>query len=205
MPNRYHEILFTEDVKSLQTQIGSRAMYERHEHLQGTHNADLGSDELAFIAAQDSFYMASISTSGWPYVQDRGGPKGFLKSIGGNCLAFADFSGNHQYISTGNVVADQRVSIILMDYTLRRRIKLLAHANVVENPDTSLVAKLSHPNYVAPIERIVQLKIEAFEWNCPKYITERYPMEDVAKATEGLRSKIAKMQALLDAHGIQVD
>lgn len=205
MPNRYHEILFTDEVKLLQTKIGSRAMYERHENLQDTRNAELGPDELGFIAAQDSFYMASVSTSGWPYVQHRGGPKGFLKFIGDNTLAFADFSGNHQYISTGNVAADNRISIILMDYTLRRRIKLLAHASIVEKPDPELIAKVTDPNCAAPVERIVQLKVEAFEWNCPKYITERYPMEDVAKATEGLRNKIAKMQALLDKHGIEVE
>ena len=166
---------------------------------------ELGPDELAFIAAQDSFYMASISTSGWPYVQHRGGPKGFLKFIGNNCLAFADFPGNNQFISTGNVAVDKRVSIILMDYTLRRRIKLLAHASVIAEPEADLLAEVTDTAYKVAIERVIQLRIEAFEWNCPKYITERYSVQDVAKATEAMRNKIEKMQSLLDMHGISME
>ena len=199
MPNRYHELLFTDAVKAIQAEAGSRSMYARQETIETTRNADLGPDELGFIAAQDSFYMASVSQSGWPYVQHRGGPRGFLVPLGGNTLAFADFSGNHQYITTGNLGGDQRVAIILTDYTIQRRIKLLAHAEAIAKPDPALVARLTTPHYPAPVERVIRLEVQAFEWNCPKYITQRYSLADVQKATAGLQNRIAELEAALAA------
>ena len=199
MPNRYHELLFTDAVKAIQAEAGSRAMYARQERSDTVRNADLGPDEIGFIAAQDSFYMASVSRSGWPYVQHRGGPRGFLVSLGGNALAFADFSGNHQYITTGNLGDDQRVAIILMDYTIQRRIKLLALAEAVAEPDAELLARLTTPQYPAPVERVIKLEVEAFEWNCPKHITPRYSLADVQRATAGLQNRIAELEAALAA------
>ena len=199
MPNQYHELLFTDAVKTIQAEAGSRDMYARQETIETTRNADLGPDELAFIAAQDSFYMASVSQSGWPYVQHRGGPRGFLVPLGGNTLAFADFSGNHQYITTGNLADNQRVAIILTDYTIQRRIKLLAHAEVVSNPGAELLAKLTTSQYPAPVERVIRLQVQAFEWNCPKHITQRYSLADVQKATAGLQNRIAELEAALAA------
>lgn len=199
MPNRYHELLFTDAVKAIQAEVGSRAMYARQETSEAVRNANLGPDELAFIAAQDSFYMASVSQSGWPYVQHRGGPKGFLVSLGGNTLAFADFSGNHQYITTGNLGDDQRIAIILTDYTIRRRIKLLALAEKFTEPGPELISKLTTPQYPAPVERVIKLEVQAFEWNCPKHITQRYSLADVQKATAGLQNRIAELEAALAA------
>jgi len=199
MPNRYHELLFTDAVKAIQAEAGSRAMYARQETIAAKRNADLGPDELSFIAAQDSFYMASISQSGWPYVQHRGGPRGFLVPLGGNTLAFADFSGNNQYIITGNLGDDQRIAIILTDYTIQRRIKLLALAEKVTEPGPELISKLTTPQYPAPVERVIKLEVQAFEWNCPKYITQRYSLADVQKATAGLQNRIAELEAALAA------
>ena len=176
-------------------------MYARQETIGTTRNADLGPDELAFIAAQDSFYMASVSQSGWPYVQHRGGPRGFLVPLDDNTLAFADFSGNHQYITTGNLGDDQRIAIILTDYTIQRRIKLLALAEAVTKPEPELVARLTTPQYPAPVERVIRLEVQAFEWNCPKHITQRYSLADVQKATAGLQNRIAELEAALAATG----
>ena len=201
MPNRYHELLFTDAVKAIQSEAGSRAMYARQETIGTTRNADLGPDELSFIAAQDSFYMASVSQSGWPYVQHRGGPRGFLVPLDDNTLAFADFSGNHQYITTGNLGDDQRIAIILTDYTIQRRIKLLALAEAVTKPEPELVARLTTPQYPAPVERVIRLEVQAFEWNCPKHITQRYSLADVQKATAGLQNRIAELEAALAATG----
>ncbi len=151
--------------------------------------------EIAFLAERDNFYLATVSETGWPYVQHRGGPKGFLRVIDDKTLAFADFSGNRQYISLGNLGADGRVSLILMDYVHRRRLKIFAHAevkSVADNPE--LAAKVAMPGYRGNIERIFVLHLDAFDWNCPQHIPQRFDAADVAQAINALNARIEALE-----------
>lgn len=142
-----------------------------------------GPDEAAFIAARDSFYMATVSETGWPYVQHRGGPRGFLKVVDDRTLAFADFRGNRQYISTGNIMAGDRACLFLMDYPHRARLKIYVHAEIVPlDAEPALRALVATPDYRGRAERIVRLTLAAFDWNCSQHITPRFTTEEVAAA-----------------------
>jgi predicted pyridoxine 5'-phosphate oxidase superfamily flavin-nucleotide-binding protein len=153
-------------------------------------------NEIAFIAERDSFYMASVSESGWPYVQHRGGPPGFLRVLDDRTLAFADYRGNRQYISTGNLTADDRVALFLMDYPHRARLKILAHAEIKDlTADPGLVAKLVTPGYKAKPERAMVLHLEAFDWNCPQHITPRFTEAELAPALAPIRERIGELEA----------
>ncbi len=153
-------------------------------------------DEAAFIAARDSFYLASVSQSGWPYVQHRGGPPGFLKLLDARTLGFADFRGNRQYISLGNVMADDRVALILVDYPHRARLKILAHMQPRDlRDDPALAAALAVPGYKAKIERGFVLTLETFDWNCPQHLTPRYTAAEVDAAVARLRARLAALEA----------
>lgn len=153
-------------------------------------------NEVAFIAARDSFYMASVSETGWPYVQHRGGPAGFLKVIDDRTLAFADYRGNRQYISLGNLSADSRVSLILMDYAGRQRLKVYARVEVVAtDADPELAAKVATPGYRAAPERIMVLRLEAFDWNCPQHITPRFTQAEISVAVQPLHRRIEALEA----------
>ena len=174
MAHRYYELAFTPAVKAAQTRYGSRKGNGRVE-LHGQPNDTLGADEAEFIAARDSFYMATVSETGWPYIQHRGGPKGFLKVLDGKTLTFADFRGNTQLISIGNLTGDDRVSLFLMDYPNRTRLKILGHAKVVEG-DTR--PELHSPGYGATVERALIITVEAFDWNCRQHITPRFTPEE---------------------------
>ncbi|TCL70156.1 pyridoxamine 5'-phosphate oxidase family protein [Rhizobium sp. BK251] len=149
--------------------------------------------EREYIAARDSFYMATVSESGWPYVQHRGGPPGFLKVLDEKTLASADFRGNRQYISVGNLGADDRVSLILVDYAARRRLKIFAHAEISEDPD--MVAAVSIPGYRAKVERALVFRLEAFDWNCPQHITPRFTVAEIQEGVTSLQQKIAELEA----------
>jgi predicted pyridoxine 5'-phosphate oxidase superfamily flavin-nucleotide-binding protein len=153
-------------------------------------------DEAAFIAQRDSFYMATVSETGWPYVQHRGGPPGFLKLIDETTLAFADYRGNRQYISLGNLAGDDRASLILMDYAGRARLKIFAHVEPVPlESDPALAALLVTPGYKAKPERILLLHLVAFDWNCPQHITPRFTEREIAAATAPLRDRLAALEA----------
>ncbi len=153
-------------------------------------------DEVAFIAQRDSFYMASVSQSGWPYVQHRGGPPGFLKVIDEVTLAFADYRGNRQYISVGNVDADDRVALILVDYPRRARLKILAHAErVTLDADADLLAKVTDGGYRAKPERIFKLRLAAFDWNCPQHITPRFTEAEIERAVQPLRERLEGLES----------
>lgn len=152
--------------------------------------------EEAFIAARDSFYMASVSETGWPYVQYRGGPAGFLKVIDQTTLAFADFRGNRQYISVGNLDANDRVALILVDYPRRARLKILAHAErLAIDADPALLSKVLDPDYRAKPERIFRLRLEAFDWNCPQHIVPRFTESEISHAVQPLRDKLEALEA----------
>ncbi len=158
----------------------------------------LGPDERDFIVARDSFYVASVGETGWPYVQHRGGPPGFLRVLDDRTLAFADYRGNRQMLSTGNVAADDRVALFLMDYPQRARLKLLGRATVLdarEHPE--LVEQLAAPAERRLVERIFRVAVEAFDWNCPKYITPRFTAAEIEASVAPLRRRIAELEAQL--------
>ncbi len=197
MNSRFSEIAFTPAVKRLQELDGSRAGYARGEAARGVPDP-LGPGEAQFIAERDSFHMATVSETGWPYLQHRGGPKGFLKVLDAHTLAFADFQGNRQHVSEGNLAGDDRIALILMDYANRRRLKLLGHARVADGAkDPALAALLTEAGYRASVERVVMIRVEAFDWNCPQHITPRYTEREIADATRPLRDELLEVKAEL--------
>ncbi len=198
MPNAYTDIAFTDAVKAKQDALGSRRAYAQREGDPAETNARLGDAERAFIAARDSFYMATVSETGWPYIQHRGGPLGFLRVLDDTTLGFADFAGNRQYVSLRNLAGDDRVSLFLMDYANRRRLKLFGHARAIGAEDPAL-ARLAVEGYRARVERGFLIDVAGFDWNCPQHITERFTLEDVQTATEKLTARIAELEAALAA------
>ncbi|WP_293267526.1 2Fe-2S iron-sulfur cluster-binding protein [Neptunomonas sp.] len=190
MGHKFAEIAFTESVRDVQQQLGSRTGYasmdegEDYNHLLSQHEAD-------FINDRDSFYMASVSETGWPYVQHRGGPAGFIKIIDAQTIGFADFSGNRQYVSVGNLRKDNRVSLFLMDYKNRRRLKVLGRVRLIGIDETELLAALEVDDYRARVERGFVIDIEAFDWNCPQHITPRYTEADVEAILEAKDAELA--------------
>ena len=160
----------------------------------------LTDEERTFIEARDSFYMATITESGWPYIQHRGGHRGFLRVVSPTQLAFADYKGNRQMLSTGNLAANDRVALFLMDYPRRERLKILGHARVEDaRQHPELVAKLAEPEVHRLVERLFFIEVISFDWNCPKYITPRYTAAEVEKAVEPLRQRIAELEGQLKA------
>lgn len=179
MPRKMAEIAFTPTVRAIQEAQGSRAMYARFDDMD--EDGRLGPAEQTFITQRDSFYQASISETGWPYVQFKGGPQGFLKVLGDHTIGYADFRGNVQYISLGNMVGNDRLSLILMDYPNRRRLKIWARARIVDlRDDPILSAQLALPDYRARVERGIVMDVKAFDWNCPQHITPRFSEDEWA-------------------------
>lgn len=153
-------------------------------------------NEIAFIAERDSFYMATVSETGWPYVQHRGGPKGFLRVLDDRTLAFADFRGNLQYLSVGNLAADNRVSLIMMDYAARRRLKIFARIEIKSlKDDPKLTDAIATPGYRAKPERAMLLHLEAFDWNCPQFITPRFTEAEIAEALAPVNRHLEQLEA----------
>lgn len=181
MSHRFAEIAFTDSVRAAQEGYGSRAHNERLEAVAGP-NDILGPKESDFIARRDTFYLATVSETGWPYVQHRGGPVGFLKVVDAKTLAYPDFRGNTQLISTGNASNNDRCSLILMDYPRRKRLKIFGHMKVqdVDSAPVGLLEQLELPDYQAKVERAVVIKVSAFDWNCPQHITRRYTEAEIA-------------------------
>jgi predicted pyridoxine 5'-phosphate oxidase superfamily flavin-nucleotide-binding protein len=179
--SQYGKTMFSAAAKHLQKLHHSREQYERLA-AQGTSNEALGNFEQQFIAARDSFYLGSVTEDGWPYIQHRGGPEGVLHVIDGHTLAFADFAGNKQYITAGNLVTNDRVALFLMDYPHQARLKLIGHARVVEpGADPALESKLKDPKYPAKIERFIVISIVAFDWNCSQHITPRFTEKELSQ------------------------
>ena len=173
MGHKFAEIAFTDSVREIQQELGSRAAYSSMDKGED-YNHVLGQHEANFIAARDSFYMASVSETGWPYLQHRGGPAGFMKIIDEQTIGFADFRGNRQYVSLGNFTKDNRVALFFMDYAKQTRLKLLGRVRVVDSQESSLLKDLEIEEYRARVERGFAIQVEAFDWNCPQHITPRY-------------------------------
>ncbi len=197
MSHRFAEIAFTPNVKKAQEANGSRQSYARLE-MGEVHHDVLGPRETAFIAQRDNFYMATVSETGWPYIQHRGGPPGFIRVLDQKTIGFADFRGNRQYISVGNLEADDRVSMILMDYPNRARLKILGRARLVELDEQDILNRLSLPDYRAVVERGFVITIEAFDWNCPQHITPRFTPAEIETAVAPLRQRVADLEKMLD-------
>ena len=196
MALRFAELMFSDAAKAEQARAGSRAAYARMERPEAPARDRFGPEEAAFIAARDSFYMASVAANGWPYVQHRGGRPGFLKLIDERTLGFADYRGNKQYVSVGNFATDDRVALFLMDYPNQRRLKLLGHARTIDDP--AEIELLRDPDYAA-VERGVIITLEGFDWNCPQHITRRFTEAEVAAAVAPLRARLREVEAERDA------
>lgn len=182
MGRAFAEITFTPAVKEAQSRYGSRGTNRAFEDAADRED-ELTKMEREFIESRDSFYQATVSEAGWPYVQFRGGPSGFLKVIDSKTIGFADFRGNLQYLSVGNINADGRVALILMDYPNRRRLKIWGKAHIVHEADEpSLIAVLTIPNYRARVERAIIISVVAYSWNCPQHITPRYTEQEIRAA-----------------------
>jgi len=194
MPNPFAQLTFTDSVKQAQIENGTRKANERYESVERLR--ELTENEAWFIGERDGFYFATVNENGHPYVQFRGGPKGFLKVLDEKTLAYADFRGNLQNISIGNLRANDKAALILMDYARQARLKILAKIEVVNaNDDPGLIAKLEMPGYKAKVERAMILHVTAYDWNCPQHITPRYTPNEVERAVLPLRQKIAELES----------
>jgi predicted pyridoxine 5'-phosphate oxidase superfamily flavin-nucleotide-binding protein len=194
MAHNFGSLVFTPVIKALQEKYGSRRQSARMESGEGETDR-LGPDEIAFIAELDTFYMASQGATGWPYVQHRGGPKGFLKVIDDRTLAFTDFRGNKQFISTGNLSTDNRVALIMVDSPRQARLKILGRVEIFEGDAArDWIERLREPGYKATIERVYVIRIEAFDWNCPQHITPRFTAEQIEEMLEPFERRIQDLE-----------
>lgn len=187
------DIAITPGVRAAQAAMGADRAWQ---DFKGHREFDrFTGNEAVFIAERDSFYMATVSETGWPYVQHRGGPRGFLKLIDDQTLAFADYRGNRQYISTGNLATNDRACLFLMDYTRRARLKIYLQVGILApGDDPALTALVTDAAYGAKIERIYRLRLQAFDWNCPQHITPRFTEQEVSTAVAPLRERLAELE-----------
>jgi predicted pyridoxine 5'-phosphate oxidase superfamily flavin-nucleotide-binding protein len=196
MADKFMEITLTDSVRKAQERY-----YGASQRVEGAPERDaLTDEETEFIQSRDSFYMATVTETGWPYIQHRGGQPGFLHVLGPNSLAFADYKGNRQLLSTGNLTATDRVALFLMDYPQRTRLKILGHARVEDaRRHPELVARLAEPKVRSVVERLFFIDVVSFDWNCPKFITPRYTVAEIEKAIAPLKRRIAELEAELKA------
>ena len=194
MAHNFGSLVFTPVIKALQERHGSRRQYER---LAGSGAAPdrLGGEEADFIAARDSFYMASVGATGWPYVQHRGGGKGFLKVIDESTIALADFGGNKQFVSAGNLMTDNRVALIMVDYPHQARLKILGRAEILEGEKAEeWIERLRDPGDKSKIERVFLIRVEAFDWNCPQHITPRFTEDEIREALAPIETRMKELE-----------
>ena len=187
------DIAFTPTVKAIQTERGSRAAYAKME-TRGGFRTQINDDLVAFLAGVDTAYLATSNASGQPYAQHRGGPKGFLRVVDSRTIGFADYTGNKQYISTGNLLENNKAFLFLMDYARRRRIKLWGRARVVAD-DPELIARLMPEGYRAKPQQVILFEVEAWDTNCPQHIPQKLDATDVAKVVSRLEARIADLEA----------
>lgn len=196
MGRAFAEITFTPAVVAAQQRHGSREAYADIEAETAPRHDRLTATERRFVMARDGFYQATVTADHWPYVQFRGGRPGFLKVLDEKTIAYADFRGNRQYLSTGNLAENDRVALILMDYAGRRRLKIWGRARLVEAAsDPFLVEQLTDPDYPAVVERAVVITVEAIDWNCPQHITRRFSEAEIAAFVTPLHAQIATLEA----------
>lgn len=183
MGQNFSTFTFTDSVKAAQMRYGSRKNYEEDE--QDPDRFILGEKEISFIESRDNFYMSTVGENGWPYMQFRGGPQGFFKVMGERTIGFADFRGNRQYISTGNLNAEKKAMLFLIDYPTRQRLKIWATSEVRDVDEVpELASQLIVPDYRAKVERLIVFTIQAYDWNCPQHITQRYSLEEIKAEIE---------------------
>lgn len=195
MASKFGEIAFTTEVKAAQSDRGSRETYERY-IAKGPTNDTVTPHLREFIAELDGFYFGTVGSNGYPYIQFRGGPPGFLKVLGNQTLGFADFSGNVQYITVGNLMGDNKAFLFLMNYRHRRRIKVWGRAEFIEG-DTALIKQLRMPDYPAKVERAILFRLEAYSENCPQHIPLRYSEAEVTEMIAPLKARIAELEQQL--------
>jgi predicted pyridoxine 5'-phosphate oxidase superfamily flavin-nucleotide-binding protein len=199
MQHRYLEIASTPSVMAARERYGSAVQGARaggSAAKEAVRNDRLGPAEQQFIGGRDGFYLASVSETGWPYVQFRGGPAGFLRVVDDTTLGYADFRGNRQYLTVGNVQVNDRVSLFLMDYAHQRRLKVFGRMRVIDaQDDAALAEQLAVPGYVGRVERAVLIKVEAFDWNCPQHITPRFTQAELEKALRPVRDEMAALRS----------
>ncbi|MEE3715848.1 pyridoxamine 5'-phosphate oxidase family protein [Tumidithrix elongata RA019] len=193
MPRQFGTIAFTPAVKAMQEKMGSRENYERFV-AKGADNNSITPDLEEFISSMEGFYLGTVTSNGYPYIQFRGGKAGFLKILDERTLGFADFRGNVQYISVGNLSENDKAFLFLMDYRNRRRLKIIGRARIVEN-DPILLAQLQDKDYAATVERAIVFEIEGWDWNCPQHIPVRYSQAEV----EVMQARIHELEQLLAA------
>jgi len=189
------DVAFTPAVKAIQARKGSRDAYARVEQ-NGGWRTEIDEDLAAFLAAQDSMFLATATADGQPYIQHRGGPKGFIKVLDNNTLAFADYSGNRQYITQGNLSENPKANIFVMDYAHRRRVKIWGEARVVDD-DPALTKSLMPQGYKARPEQVILFKVSAWDTNCPQHIPQKFDAADVAAALASRDARIAELEAEL--------
>jgi len=196
MARAFAEIAFTDAVREKQKHYGSDKAYAPFLSDDADPHDTLSANEAAFISARDGFYQATVSETGWPYVQFRGGPRGFVKIIDAKTLAYADFRGNRQYLSVGNLTKNDRVSLFFMDYPNRRRLKVWGRTKILDaEHDPKLVESLHNASYRAKPERAVVITVEAFDWNCPQHIPQRFTLDELKDAEAPLLAEVKKLQA----------
>lgn len=196
MTRAFTEISFTPSVRSLQKQSGSAEGYSKFMAPEADRADRIGPSEAEFISGRDGFYQATVSQSGWPYVQFRGGPVGFLKVLDDQTIAYADFRGNRQYLSAGNLTDDDRISMILMDYPNRRRLKVWGRAKLtVSSDEPELMTQLQDMSYRGRPERAVVITIEALDWNCPQHIPQRMTLDELEPQLEPLRAELSRLKS----------
>jgi predicted pyridoxine 5'-phosphate oxidase superfamily flavin-nucleotide-binding protein len=194
MPHAFAEIAFTENVRSQQARLGSAQGYAKFLSPDVEGGNVLGAQEAAFIHARDGFYQATVSETGWPYVQFRGGLPGFVKVLDPRTIAYADYRGNRQYLSLGNLTGDGRISLILMDYPNQRRLKIWGRVEIIEGDDAdSLLKDLHKPGDPGRPERAILIHIEAIDWNCPSHIPQRLTLAEMEPHLEALRAQITEL------------
>ncbi len=198
MSHKFFDLTFTESVKAAQEKYGSRRSYARSEGGKPDFYG-LGDPEQEFISQRDSFYLATVNNESQPYIQFRGGAQGFLKVLDDKTLGFADFRGNMQYISVGNLQENKKAALFLMDYPNQTRLKILTKVEVIDAKDApEIIEKLTVPNYQAKIERALILHVEAFDWNCQQHITQRFTMDEVKQMVAPMSEYIAKLEAEIE-------